>query len=122
MDRTAYLLRELLEHPDITQRALADKMYLSLGGVNALFSSAAKEGLIRITSAGAGGRRAAVTEAGLSYLGVGSQPPYASLGRMLSDAQQYMFTRPSYVLCPGIVIVLMVLGFAFLGEGIKRWE
>ena len=31
MDRTAYLLRELLEHPDMTQRALADKMYLSLG-------------------------------------------------------------------------------------------
>ena len=68
MDRTAYLLRELLEHPDITQRALADKMYLSLGGVNALFSSAAKEGLIDISSAGAGGRKASVTEAGLVYL------------------------------------------------------
>lgn len=69
-----------------------------------------------------GFNNAVLAEAGLSYLGVGSQPPYASLGRMLSDAQQYMFTRPSYVLCPGIVIVLMVLGFAFLGEGIKRWE
>ena len=68
MDRTAYLLRELLEHPDITQRALADKMYLSLGGVNALFSSAAKTGLIDVSSACAGGRRASVTEAGLSYL------------------------------------------------------
>ena len=62
MDRTAFLLRELLEHPDITQRALADKMQLSLGGVNALFSSAAKEGLIEISSAGAGFRRASVTE------------------------------------------------------------
>lgn len=69
-----------------------------------------------------GFNNAVLAEAGLSYLGVGSQPPYASLGRMLSDAQQYMFTSPSYVLCPGIVIVLMVLGFAFLGEGIKRWE
>ena len=69
-----------------------------------------------------GFNNAVLAEAGLSYLGVGSQPPYASLGRMLSDAQQYMFTRPSYVMCPGIVIVLMVLGFAFLGEGIKRWE
>ncbi len=69
-----------------------------------------------------GFNNAVLAEAGLSYLGVGSQPPYASLGRMLSDAQQYMFTRPSYVLCPGIVIVLMVLGFAFLGEGIKRWK
>ena len=69
-----------------------------------------------------GFNNAVLAEAGLSYLGVGSQPPYASLGRMLSDAQQYMFTRPSYVMCPGIVIVLMVLGFAFLGEGIKRWK
>ena len=69
-----------------------------------------------------GFNNAVLAEAGLSYLGVGSQPPYASLGRMLSDAQQYMFTNPSYVLCPGVVIVLMVLGFAFLGEGIRRWE
>ncbi|WP_022776991.1 ABC transporter permease [Butyrivibrio sp. AE3009] len=69
-----------------------------------------------------GFNNAVLAEAGLSYLGVGSQPPYASLGKMLSDAQQYMFTTPSYVLCPGIVIVLMVLGFAFLGEGIRRWK
>ncbi|MBR4831514.1 MAG: ABC transporter permease [Butyrivibrio sp.] len=69
-----------------------------------------------------GFNNAVLAEAGLSYLGVGSQPPYASLGKMLSDAQQYMFTTPSYCLCPGIVIVLMVLGFSFLGEGIRRWE
>ena len=69
-----------------------------------------------------GFNNAVLAEAGLSYLGVGSQPPYASLGKMLSDAQQYMFTTPSYVLCPGTVIVLMVLGFAFLGEGIRRWK
>ncbi len=69
-----------------------------------------------------GFNNAVLAEAGLSYLGVGSQPPYASLGKMLSDAQQYMFTTPSYVLCPGIVIVLMVMGFAFLGEGISRWK
>lgn len=69
-----------------------------------------------------GFNNAVLAEAGLSYLGVGSQPPYASLGKMLSDAQQYMFTMPSYVLFPGAVIVLMVLGFAFLGEGISRWK
>ena len=69
-----------------------------------------------------GFNNAVLAEAGLSYLGVGSQPPYASLGKMLSDAQQYMFTDPSYVICPGIVIVLMVLGFSFLGEGIRRWK
>ncbi len=69
-----------------------------------------------------GFNNAVLAEAGLSYLGVGSQPPYASLGKMLSDAQQYMFTVPSFCLCPGIVIVLMVLGFSFLGEGIRRWK
>lgn len=69
-----------------------------------------------------GFNNAVLAEAGLSYLGVGSQPPYASLGKMLSEAQQYMFSTPSYVLCPGIVIVLMVLGFSFLGEGISRWK
>ncbi len=69
-----------------------------------------------------GFNNAVLAEAGLSYLGVGSQPPYASLGKMLSDAQQYLFTRPSYCLCPGIVIVIMVLGFSFLGEGIRRWK
>jgi peptide/nickel transport system permease protein len=69
-----------------------------------------------------GFNNAVLAEAGLSYLGIGSQPPHASLGKMLSDAQQYMFTTPSYVMCPGLVIVLMVLGFAFLGEGIRRWK
>ena len=69
-----------------------------------------------------GFNNAVLAEAGLSYLGVGSQPPFASLGKMLSDAQQYMFTVPSICLCPGIVIVLMVLGFSFLGEGIRRWK
>lgn len=69
-----------------------------------------------------GFNNAVLAEAGLSYLGVGSQPPYASLGRMLSDAQQFMFKQPSYVMSIGIVIVLIVLGFAFLGEGIKRWK
>ena len=61
-----------------------------------------------------------LAEAGLSFLGIGSQPPYASLGKMLSDAQSYLFKRPSYVISIGLVIVLMVLGFSFLGEGIKR--
>ena len=69
-----------------------------------------------------GFNNAVLAEAGLSYLGVGSQPPYASLGKMLSDAQQYLFTTPSYCVCTGLGIVLMVLGFSFLGEGIRRWE
>jgi len=69
-----------------------------------------------------GFNNAVLAEAGLSFLGIGAQPPYASLGNMLSDAQSYLFTQPSYVLSIGVTIVLIVLGFSFLSEGIKRWE
>ncbi|WP_051209524.1 ABC transporter permease [Butyrivibrio sp. WCD3002] len=67
-----------------------------------------------------GFNNAVLAEAGLSFLGIGAQPPYASLGNMLSDAQSYLFNRPSYVISIGVVIVIMVLGFSFLSEGIKR--
>ena len=67
-----------------------------------------------------GFNNAVLAEAGLSFLGIGAQPPYASLGNMLSDAQSYLFKRPGYVISIGAVIVIMVLGFSFLGEGIKR--
>ena len=62
MDKTAFLLRELKENPSITQRELAEKMYISLGGVNALIADAAKQGLIKSSA----NRR--LTEAGLSWL------------------------------------------------------
>lgn len=68
-----------------------------------------------------GFNNAVLAEAGLSFLGIGSQPPYSSLGRMLSESQAYLFNRPGMVLAVGFVIVVMNLGFAFLGEGIKRW-
>lgn len=67
-----------------------------------------------------GFNNAVLAEASLSYLGIGSQPPMSSLGNMLSDAQSYVFTLPSYVLAPGAMIVIMVLGFAFLGEGVRK--
>ena len=67
-----------------------------------------------------GFNNAVLAEAGLSYLGIGSQPPHASLGKMLSDAQQYMLSSPVYVLGPGLMIILMVLGFSFLGEGVRE--
>lgn len=66
-----------------------------------------------------GFNNAVLAEAGLSFLGIGSQPPYASLGQMISEAQEVFFTVPSAVLGPGIVIVLMVLGFSLMGEGIR---
>ena len=67
-----------------------------------------------------GFNNAVLAEAGLSFLGVGTQPPYASLGRMLSESQSYLFSRPFSVLMIGAVIVIINLGFALLAEGLRR--
>ncbi len=66
-----------------------------------------------------GFNNAVLAEAGMSYLGIGVQPPEASLGRMLSEAQSYLFTKPSMAFVPGLMIILMVLGFSLLSEGLK---
>ncbi len=69
-----------------------------------------------------GFNNAVLAEAGMSFLGIGVQPPDASLGRMLSEAQAYLFRAPAYAIFPGLVIILMVLGFSLLGDGIKSEE
>jgi len=61
-----------------------------------------------------------LAESGMSYLGIGVQPPDASLGKMLSDAQGYLMKAPWYALAPGLAIVWIVLGFSLLSEGIRR--
>ncbi len=63
---------------------------------------------------------AILAESGMSYLGIGVQPPDASLGNMLSDAQGYLQTAPWYALAPGLAIVWIVLGFSLFSEGIRR--
>ncbi len=63
-----------------------------------------------------GFNNAVLAEAGMSYLSLGVQPPDASLGRMLSEAQSYLFSAPWSALAPGILIVLTVLGFGLLNE------
>ena len=75
---------------------------------------------VLLSSVMIGFNNAVLAEAGLSYLGIGVQPPEASLGRMLSEAQSYLFTAPWYAVFPGLVIVLMVLGFALLSEGMTE--
>lgn len=67
-----------------------------------------------------GFNNAVLAEAGMSFLGIGVQPPRASLGRMLSEAQGYLFRAPSYALFPGVVIIWMVLGFSLLGDALKN--
>jgi peptide/nickel transport system permease protein len=62
---------------------------------------------------------AILAEAGLSYLGLGSQPPHASWGRMLNEAQTFMGTSPWLAIFPGCAIALAVLGFNLLGDGLR---
>lgn len=66
-----------------------------------------------------GFNNAVLAEAGLSFLGIGVQPPNASLGRMLSDSQTYLFNKPSMALIPGLFIVLLVLGVSLLGKEVE---
>lgn len=62
---------------------------------------------------------AILAEAALSYLGLGAQPPEASWGRMLSDAQQQMFVAPRLAVFPGLAVALAVLGLNLLGDGLR---
>lgn len=63
-----------------------------------------------------GFNNAVLAESGMSYLGLGVQPPKASLGRMLKESQSYVGIAPWMVLFPGLVLVLAVLGVALLSD------
>ena len=60
-----------------------------------------------------------LAEAGLSYVGLGAQPPMPSWGRMLFDAQTRMMVAPHLALFPGFAIVITVLGLNLLGDGLR---
>lgn len=60
-----------------------------------------------------------LAESGLSYLGLGVQPPDPSWGRMLKEAQPYIATAPWYVVIVGLVITVLVLGFNLLSDGMR---
>jgi len=63
---------------------------------------------------------AILAESTMSYLGLGIQPPVPSWGRMLSESQTFLFNAPWCALSPGIMIMLTVLAFHYLGEGLKE--
>lgn len=60
-----------------------------------------------------------LAEAGLSYVGLGVQPPTPSWGRMLADAQTMIYTDPRLALLPGLCIVITVLGLNLMGDGLR---
>jgi peptide/nickel transport system permease protein len=62
---------------------------------------------------------AILTEAGLSFLGLGMPPPNPTWGRMLADAQTFLGQAPWLALLPGLAIALAVLGLNMLGDGLR---
>jgi peptide/nickel transport system permease protein len=60
-------------------------------------------------------------EAALSFIGLGVQPPTPSLGLMLSTGRDFMATSPWVVADPGVAILIMVVGFTLVGDGLRDW-
>ncbi len=63
---------------------------------------------------------AILAESTLSYLGLGTTPPAPSWGRMLASSQQYLIIDPIVALWPGLAIIVTVLGFNLLGDGLRE--
>lgn len=62
---------------------------------------------------------AVLTEASLSFLGLGTPPPAPSLGSMIYEARTLMYVAPSTMIAPGVVVVLLVVGLNLLGDGLR---
>ena len=62
---------------------------------------------------------AILAEAGLSFLGVGIQPPTAAWGAMVNDGYKYLLTNPVLSFAPGAAIMLVVFGFNMVGDGLR---
>lgn len=74
---------------------------------------------ILIVQASVGFALAVLAEAALSFLGLGTPAPTPSWGRMLQEAQAFLYVQPQLILWPGIAIAVTVLGFNLLGDGLR---
>jgi peptide/nickel transport system permease protein len=72
-----------------------------------------------LVSATIGIASAILTEAGLSFLGLGVPPPHATWGNILADGKNYIFDAPWLTFIPGIAILIVVLSFNLFGEGLR---
>jgi ABC-type dipeptide/oligopeptide/nickel transport system permease subunit len=62
---------------------------------------------------------AVLLESSLSFLGLGIQPPTPSWGMMLNEARQFVLNYPYIAIAPGVVLLITVLGFNLLGDGLN---
>jgi len=93
---------------------------LGAGDAHILFRHVLPIALAPLIVGGSLGIGAAILDAaGLGFLGLGAQPPLAEWGLMLSDTRQKLFTAPWLVAFPGIAIMLTVLGFNLMGDGLR---
>lgn len=73
--------------------------------------------ILVVATIGTGGN--ILMEAWLSFLGVGARPPLPSWGTMVAEGQAYILTRPWVCLAPGLAILIAVLGFNLMGDGVR---
>jgi len=74
-----------------------------------------------IVQASLGMAGAVLAEASLSFLGLGVPPPAPSWGAMLNDARTYLRPAPHLLIFPGLTVMLVVLAFHFVGDGLREW-
>ncbi len=74
-----------------------------------------------IVQASLGMAGAVLSEASLSFLGLGVPPPAPSWGVMLNDARSFLRTAPQMLLFPGLAVMLTVLAFNFVGDALREW-
>ena len=74
-----------------------------------------------IVQASLGMAGAVLSEASLSFLGLGVPPPAPSWGSMLNDARSFLRVAPHLLFVPGIAVMLTVLAFNFVGDGLREW-
>ena len=60
-----------------------------------------------------------LSESSLSFLGIGAQPPASSWGLMVVNGKQWLFSEPWVAISPGVAILILVLAFNFLGDGLR---
>ena len=74
-----------------------------------------------IVQASLGMAGAVLAEASLSFLGLGVPEPTPSWGKMLNDGRAFLFSAPHLIIFPGLMIMITVMAFNFVGDGLRQW-